>query len=104
MLVKRGYEVAEATAVGEAEALVGSFKPGLVICDLRMPDGGGVALHRRLRNTHPEIVRAFVFITGDLAAVQRSDPELAGAHVLVKPFTASDLDTLLAQVVPVRQS
>jgi hypothetical protein len=32
--------------------------------------------------------------------VQRRDPELAGAHILSKPFTAAELDALLAQVSP----
>ena len=102
LLARRGYEVAEATTVDEAVALVEAFKPGLVICDVRMPDGGGVVLHRRLRDAHPEVVRAFIFITGDLEAMQPPDPELADVAVLAKPFTAADLDALLAQMAPVR--
>jgi two-component system NtrC family sensor kinase len=98
LLVKRGYEVAEATAVDEAAALVATFNPGVVICDLRMPDGGGVELRRRLLDAGSESACAFIFITGDLAAVQRREPELAGAHILPKPFTAAELDTLLARV------
>jgi CheY-like chemotaxis protein len=74
-----------------------------VICDVRMPDGGGLALHRRVRAAHPEIRRGFIFITGDLAAMEPPDPELADAVILPKPFTAADLDALLAQMVPVRR-
>ena len=102
LLAKRGYEVAEATTVDEAVALVQTFKPGLLICDVRMPDGGGVVLHRRLREAYPEIVRRFIFITGDLEAMQPAAPELVDVAVLAKPFTAADLDALLAQMAPVR--
>jgi CheY-like chemotaxis protein len=102
LLAKRGYQVAEATTVDEAVAVVETFKPGLIICDVRMPDGGGIVLHRRLREAHPEIIRGFIFITGDMAAMQAPDPELADAAILAKPFTAADLDALLAQMSPVR--
>jgi CheY-like chemotaxis protein len=102
LLAKRGYEVAEAMTVDDAVALVETFKPGLLICDVRMPDGGGVALHRRLREAHPEIIRGFIFITGDPASMEPRDPELVDAAILEKPFTAADLDALLAQIVPVR--
>jgi PAS domain S-box-containing protein len=102
LLARRGYEVAEAETVGEAAAQVTSFEPGIVICDVRMPDGGGIALYRSLRSSAPELARRFIFITGDLASTQGSEPELAEVAVLAKPFTAADLDGILARLVPVR--
>jgi PAS domain S-box-containing protein len=102
LLARRGYEVAEGTTVDEAVALVASFKPGLVICDVRMPDGGGVALHRRVREAHGEIAPRFILITGDLAAVEALEAAVSDVAILAKPFTASDLDALLAQIAPVR--
>jgi PAS domain S-box-containing protein len=102
LLARRGYEVAEAETVGDAAEHVSSFKPGIVICDVRMPDGGGMALYRSLRSSSPETARRFIFITGDLASTQTSDPELAEVAVLAKPFTAADLDAILARVTPVR--
>jgi CheY-like chemotaxis protein len=100
LLARRGYEVAEATTVNEGMALVESFKPGLVICDVRMPDGGGIVLHRRVRVSHSEI--AFIFITGDLAAMEPLEAEITDVAILAKPFTAADLDTLLVQIAPAR--
>jgi PAS domain S-box-containing protein len=102
LLARRGYEVAEAETVGEAAAQVTSFEPGIVICDVRMPDGGGIALYRSLRSSAPEIARRFIFITGDLGSTQGSEPELAEVAVLAKPVTAADLDAILARLVPVR--
>jgi CheY-like chemotaxis protein len=95
---ERSYEVAEATTVDETFALVASFKPGLVICDVRMPDGG---VHRRVREAQPEIMPGFIFITGDLTAVCSRWRSSRGVAILAKPFTASDLDALLVQIAPV---
>ena len=102
LLAKRSYDVAEATTVSEAMSRVKSFRPGLVICDVRMPDGGGIALYRRLREADLVNTLGFIFITGDLAAMQPMREELSGAAILAKPFTASDLDVLLMQMAPVR--
>jgi PAS domain S-box-containing protein len=102
LLARRGYEVAEATTVAEAFGLVASFKPGLVICDVRMPDGGGIALHQQVRASRPEINPSFILITGDLAGVSPLGEDGSGVAILAKPFTATDLDALLAQVAPVR--
>jgi DNA-binding NtrC family response regulator len=102
LLARRGYEVAEAETVADAAAHVRSFNPGIVICDVRMPDGGGPALYRSLRESFPELARRFIFITGDLAGTQSSEPELADVAVLAKPFTAADLDAILGRFAPLR--
>ncbi len=102
LLARRGYEVAEAETVGDAAIQVTSFRPGIVICDVRMPDGGGMALYRSLRNSSPELARRFIFITGDLSSTQSSEPDIADVAVLAKPFTAADLDAILSRLTPAR--
>ncbi|MEO7272156.1 MAG: ATP-binding protein [Vicinamibacterales bacterium] len=101
LLAKRGYEVAEAKSIAEALSLVQTFQPGLVIADVKMPGGGGVALARQLHEANPDLSRGFIFITGDLASLQGVPEELGQIVVLAKPFTASDLDVLLTQLAPV---
>ena len=66
-----------------------------------MPDGGGVALHRRVRAAYAESSPGFIFITGDMGAMLPLE-ETAHVAMLAKPFTASDLDALLVQIAPVR--
>jgi CheY-like chemotaxis protein len=73
-----------------------------VICDVRMPDGGGVALYRQVRQMQSEIAPNFIFITGDLAGMPSLDSDPSGVAVLAKPFTASDLDALLMEIAPVK--
>jgi len=102
LLARRGYEVAEAKTVDEAFSLVQTFEPGLMIADVRMPGGGGVALARQVQTAYPGLAVGFIFITGDLASLQGVPEGLDHAAVLAKPFTASDLDALLTQLAPVR--
>ena len=98
LLAHRGYEVAEASTVEEASRLVDAFEPELVISDVRMPGGGAIELHRQLRATRPALARNFIVITGDVSSVALRDPDLAGVALLAKPFTAADLDALLAAI------
>ena len=101
LLSRRGFEVAQAGTVEDALTMIPALQPDIVICDVRMPDGGGIGLHARVRADHPDVARGFIFITGDTSSVE-PDPALAGVPVLAKPFTAGDLDAALARVVPVR--
>jgi two-component system, chemotaxis family, protein-glutamate methylesterase/glutaminase len=49
MLQESGFDVVgSAATVGEAEALVDRAKPDLVLSDVRLPDGDGIELTRRL--------------------------------------------------------
>jgi DNA-binding NtrC family response regulator len=62
-LEEAGYEVALAASAEEAQSIIDSHKPKLVITDLRMPGAGGMDLLRRIREDHLEttviIITAF---------------------------------------------
>lgn len=45
----RGHEVRTAPTVGEGLACVGAFRPDLVVCDLKLPGGGGETFLRDFR-------------------------------------------------------
>ena len=96
MLTRRGYAVTEASSCAEAEAAIGRAPFTLVLCDLRLGDGNGVEFLRRLRPVHVDIDRRFVLVTGDIAALAEHEREFGPLAVLPKPFTASDLDRVLA--------
>jgi CheY-like chemotaxis protein len=69
-----------------------------VLCDVRLGDGNGVDCLRHLRETQPGIDRRFVFMTGDIGALDDTAAELGQLPVLAKPFTATDLDRVLGGV------
>ncbi len=53
-----------ASSVADAIALADLRRPDLLLCDVVMPDGGGEALYRELREHFPELARRVVFLTG----------------------------------------
>ena len=58
------------------------------------------SFYRSLRTRHPDIARGFIFISGDTGLLRPAEPELSEAAILSKPFTASDLDVVLARIGP----
>ncbi|MEO8199383.1 MAG: ATP-binding protein [Gemmatimonadota bacterium] len=79
----------------------------LVISDLKMPDMTGIELHDRLVQENPDLLRRFIFVTGDVAS-----PEAAvflantTRPILEKPFELTALAELISQTlspIPPRQ-
>jgi PAS domain S-box-containing protein len=98
LLSGRGLDVLEADSGAAAISLAAEHPVRLILCDVRMPDMGGVDLYERLAAQDPSIRRRFVFITGDRSTVDRSVGDLGDVPVLEKPFTADDLRRALARV------
>jgi len=97
-----GLAVKQAGDAPEALATVKSWKPDLLLVDVMMPGGSGLALVKRLR-AEAKWKRLPVIIVSALAG--KSDREAgvqAGASAyLTKPFSASDLRLVLRQFIPV---
>jgi CheY-like chemotaxis protein len=97
LLERRGFEVLEADTASAALAIADATALALVLCDVRMPGTNGMDLFRTLSAKHPALEKAFVFITGDRSALDIEDA-LRDVPVLAKPFTAGDLQAVLAAV------
>ena len=85
----------------EAEALVsaqGGFDA--IISDLRMPGAGGVDFFRWLEESHPELARRTVFVTGDaLGPTARSFLENCARPVIEKPFAPAEMRRIVAEML-----
>jgi two-component system cell cycle sensor histidine kinase/response regulator CckA len=97
LLERRGFEVCEAHSGEAALAIAESASVSLVLCDVILPGMSGSHLYRELTIRDPKIARSFVFITGDRSKVH-IDEDVKGLPVLEKPFTAADLNAVLAQI------
>jgi len=97
LLEKRGYEVSEADTGESAIALALDRRPSIVICDTAVPGMTGLDLYRRLVAQDVAGAPRFLFISGDKTSTTAVDSDLAGIPVLTKPFTATDLETALAE-------
>jgi len=97
ILEEMGHDVCS-IAVSETEAVAEALrlKPKLIIADLRLRHGSGVAVIDRTCRICPT---AHIFISGDVAGIQAFRPN---AVTLQKPFREPDLiraiDTALSAV------
>jgi CheY-like chemotaxis protein len=97
LLERRGFDVLEADSASVALDIADTTVLSLVLCDVRMPGSNGMDLYRTLSKRHPEIGKAFVFITGDRSSIDIDDA-LRNVPVLAKPFSADDLHSVLTAV------
>jgi two-component system KDP operon response regulator KdpE len=84
-----GHVVHEATTVAEGIAAIGEYKPGLVLLDLGLPDGDGLAVLRHMpdEGRMPVIVLSARGQEGDKIAALDSGAD----DYLTKPFGTGEL-------------
>jgi two-component system OmpR family response regulator len=93
MLRLEGYEVLTAVSGDAALREVETFRPEVILLDLRMPAMDGIAFLRRLRALEDQRHTPIAVITGDLdfeESVSRELREL-GAELHFKPLWFDDL-------------
>ena len=95
-----GMLVETASDGAGAQAMLGEREVDLILTDLRMPGVDGMALHRWLVETRPELARRVVFVTGDRISTS-IDIALreTGRPVLAKPFAPADVRRVVREVV-----
>ena len=72
----------------------------LIITDLRMPNVSGQQLYERAAEERPELLRRFVFATGDLARPETvSFLENLPNRILPKPFEVETVRRVLIQAI-----
>jgi PAS domain S-box-containing protein len=100
LLERRGFQVIAADS-GETALMMSAASAGaltLVISDLRMPGMDGFELYRRLIARDPSLAARYVLMSGDSTAVDEAEDIPVAVPLLRKPFTASDLEALLARL------
>ncbi|MEO6238980.1 MAG: ATP-binding protein [Vicinamibacterales bacterium] len=98
LLTRRDYDVIEASSCDQARILSQDRRFDLVLCDVRLGDGNAGECLRDLRAAQPGLGRGFIFVTGGIGALADTAREFSDTAVLAKPFTATDLDRVLAGV------
>ena len=96
-LTRDGYQVA--VAVNGQEALTACAQQAYtwILCDLHMPELDGPGLYHALQCCQPVLCARVIFLTGDtLTPAVQTFLAHTGVPWLTKPFTATQLRTLLA--------
>lgn len=87
-----GYECVTAATGAQALAEWQDRNFDLVVTDLNMPNGDGIALPKALQRSEAVPI---VFITGFAGDHKKGNAQVKGAAVLEKPFDADDLLQLI---------
>lgn len=99
-LVADGYETSIAASAREALALLERTKPGLIVLDVQLPDGNGLALCRDLRRAGPHRDTPIIVVT---AFAMKDDEERAMqagcTRYLSKPIDVDLLSTLVGELL-----
>jgi PAS domain S-box-containing protein len=94
LLERRGFDVSEAQTGESALNLAREQRPGIVICAASLPGTTGLDLYRQLVPNGAQHAPRFLLISGDQAS---GEIAASGVPVLVKPFTATDLEGALVE-------
>ncbi len=95
---KDGYRVSAARGCVEALALLDGEAPDLVLTDLKMPDGSGFEVLKKVRETHRET--PVVMITAYSSTKTAVDALKQGAYdYIAKPFDMDELKHVVARAL-----
>jgi signal transduction histidine kinase/ActR/RegA family two-component response regulator len=91
---QQGWKVVTASTGREGLELVleANAPFDVVLCDLRMASPSGIEIHDQLVQVRPELLRRFLFVTGDLSSEDAAEfAERCQRPILRKPFQIADL-------------
>ena len=100
LLTRRGFAVDVATDGQMAAQMLERSQYDVVLCDVQMPNLGGLALYDTLRRQQSDVLDRFVFISGDILNSELHTVSDSGdVPLLSKPFGAAKLDAVLEKVL-----
>lgn len=95
----RKYDCLTVTSMDNAKLLMTSRRFDLVLCELKLTDGCGLALCRQIKQASPNT--AVVVMSETVARRHEADAEQNGAAAFLrKPFEWTQLDQLIRSVLP----
>ena len=98
LLGRRGYKVRSATSLQDAQTLARDEAFDVLVCDMSLPDGNGLELLARLRDSPPTYGGIVLSGYNDDEDLERSQAAGYKAH-LAKPVDVSKLDATIRQIV-----
>jgi DNA-binding response OmpR family regulator len=94
LLSRCGHAVVAASSVADAVALLGKARLDVLICDLGLPDGDGLAVVFMAKQLNPHI-KAIALTARDTDDDYRVGFEAGFDHYLTKPFDFGELRRLV---------
>ncbi len=101
-LAASGYEVAMVHSAKEAEGLVSSFAPDVIILDIRLPDGDGLQLLPKLKGESPSV--QVIVVTAHGSERVAVEAMRAGAYeYLTKPVDLEEMSMVVSRALDHQQ-
>ncbi|MDQ5873039.1 MAG: sigma-54 dependent transcriptional regulator, partial [Acidobacteriota bacterium] len=99
---KRGFEVLTASNFTEGQASTLRSTPDLVLCDIKMPDGNGLDLLRKVKAESPKT--PVIMITAHTSTADAIEAMKAGAvDYIAKPFNIEELGLIVDRALGEKQ-
>ena len=98
-LLRFDYRVLGATRAADGLKIMDQEMVHIVMTDQRMPEMTGVEFLRRLRQTHPDVVRLLFTAYADIKAVIDAINQGSVYRYIPKPFDPQELQSVLKQAV-----
>lgn len=102
LLRRAGYEVRTARTVAEAQAALEEAPPDLLVVDIRLPDGDGLAVLRGAHERDPAMPVVLMTAQATLESAIRAVNEGA-YYYLLKPFGTNEFVALCRRALEARQ-
>jgi CheY-like chemotaxis protein len=97
----RQIELIEAHSLAQARTALASHEVDLVLLDVQLPDGNGLALMEDLAGVVHSLRPAVIAVTAGVLSEQRAVAFAAGCDgIVAKPFIAADLVSALTTHLP----
>ena len=99
---KRGFEVITASSFAEGTAGAARSNPDLILSDIKMPDGNGLDLLRKVKADNPKT--PVIMITAHTSTQDAIEAMKAGAvDYIAKPFNIEELGMIVDRALGERQ-
>jgi two-component system response regulator PilR (NtrC family) len=99
---KRGFEVITASSFAEGTAGAARSNPDLILSDIKMPDGNGLDLLRKVKADNPKI--PVIMITAHTSTSDAIEAMKAGAvDYIAKPFNIEELAMIVDRALGEKQ-
>jgi CheY-like chemotaxis protein len=102
LLRREGLEVRTALSGQEALVVRPDFEPQLILCDMSLPDMGGLEVIRKLRSSTAAFKTHVVMVTArserEIRAYNRGAKEIGVEEFISKPVTAEVVRRLIAKL------
>jgi signal transduction histidine kinase len=96
-LLRFDYRVLGATRAADGLKIMAEEQVHIVMTDQRMPEMTGVEFLKRLRESHPEVIRLLFTAYADIKAVTDAINQGSVYRYITKPFEPQDLQAVLRQ-------